>query len=181
MKILLPTEYQNPKELLELWSQIRNQTLDAFSQISESDFVKIPKENRWTLSQVGEHLYLTQASVAKTIPIVLAKKFGEDMDAQEFLDYAQIKVQLSQPMGVKNPEIVEPKNHYSQSEIISLLAQSHSKLTAVSQNRTKGELQSRGLKHPFFGMLNLFNWIWVMALHENSHLSAIHERIKAML
>lgn len=54
------------------------------------------------------------------------------------------------------------------------------KLEEVTKTRTKEDLQKRGMEHPYFGVLNMFNFLWVLALHEHSHLVAVRERVSSL-
>lgn len=176
MELKLATEIDTPQELLAIWNEFRREVKSLLESVSNEKFLERPS-NRWSLSEVGEHLYLSQMNIARTLPIVLAKKFGEDTDEQESLDYEKMRNYFLKPTGVKNPESVAPTHIYSKEEVFSLLDKSQKKLENVLENKTKSELQKRGMEHPFFGLLNMFNFLWVLCLHEHSHLVAIRERV----
>ncbi|NBU98775.1 MAG: hypothetical protein EBS19_11300 [Spirochaetia bacterium] len=73
---------------------------------------------------------------------------------------------------------MSPLNNYSLSELTPLLEKSMKKLEENLSGKTKTELEVRGVEHPAFGLLNLFNFLWVMSLHEGLHSFAIKERVK---
>ncbi len=179
MQLKLPTEFQSPKEIVSMWNEFRNEVKTLLSSITEKQLLEKPT-GRWSLSEVGEHLYLSQMNLARSIPIVLVGKFGESTNEQRDLDYEKIQSYFLKPSGVKNPDSVTPLNQYLQKELFDLLDKSQKKLEDVTKNRTKEELQKRGMEHPYFGVLNLFNFLWVMGLHEYSHLVAIRTRISSL-
>jgi hypothetical protein len=177
MELKLANEFDSPSGILELWKGFRKEVIELLQNVSEESLCFRP-EGRWSLSEVAEHLYLSQLNVARPVPIVLAGKFGQDTDEQPDLQYQKIRDTFYKPTGVKNPTAVAPLNNYKFSELLPFLQKSEKKLEDALKGKTKTELQKRGMPHPILGVLNLFNFIWVMALHEHSHLVAIRERVK---
>lgn len=175
MELKLATELHSPLEILELWKSFRKEVLDLLKNIPEEKLLERPT-GRWSLSEVAEHLYLSQWNIARPIPIVLAGKFGEDTDEQPSLEYERIRDSFYKPTGVKNPDTVQPLNNYQYDKLVEILKKSEQKLEDALKGRTKAELQKRGMPHPILGVLNLFNFLWVMCLHEHSHLAAIRQR-----
>lgn len=176
MEIKTAPEYKTIDEILTLWKYFREDVKICLNKTPDSVFTTVPEPGRWSISEVGEHLYLTQWNIARTAPIILGKKFGSDTDEQANLDYEKMLKYFFKPTGVKNPESVAPLSKYGKQELFDLLDKAEKKLDTVLKGKEKADLQKRGLEHPYFGLLNLFNFIWVMALHENSHLVALKER-----
>jgi len=177
MNLKLATELNSPQEILEMWKGFRLEVLDLLGKISQEKLLERPP-GRWSLSEVAEHLYLSQWNLARPIPIVLAGKFGQDTDDQKDLDYVKIRDSFYRPTGVKNPDTLQPLNNYPYEKLVEILNKSEKKLEEALQGKSKTELQKRGMQHPILGILNLFNFTWVMCLHEYSHLIAIRERTK---
>lgn len=73
MKTKIPTEIENIDEIVELWKSNRLTTLEYLQKVSEEELLKRP-EGGWSLSEVGEHLYLTQLNIARMIPVALGVK-----------------------------------------------------------------------------------------------------------
>ena len=180
MKTKIPTEIENIDEIVELWKSNRLTTLEYLQKVSEEELLKRP-EGGWSLSEVGEHLYLTQLNIARMIPVALGGKVGFPSQAQNDLDFRKIRVGLSRPTGFKNPENLSPLNNYPLSELLSRLTDAEKKLINNLKDKTKGDLEKRGVEHPAFGPLNLFNFLWVMSLHEGLHAYAIKQRVVQIL
>ncbi len=176
MKTKLPPEIDSIEEILDIWKSNRKIALEFLGSVSDVEIKQRP-ENGWSLSEIGEHLYLTQWSVARMIPGVLAGKIGSPTEEQIDLDFRKMRIGLSRPTGFKNPENLTPLQNYSLKELIPLLEKSESKLNEGLREKSKTELQKRGVEHPAFGLLNLFNFLWVMALHEGLHANAIKSKV----
>lgn len=176
MKTKLPPEIDSIEEILDIWKSNRKIALEFLGSVSEIELKQRP-ENGWSLSEVGEHLYLTQWNVARMIPGLLAGKFGSPTGEQTDLDFRKMRIGLSRPTGFKNPENLSPLQNYTLMELTPLLEKSENKLIEGLRDKKKIELQKRGVEHPAFGLLNLFNFLWVMALHEGLHANAIKTRV----
>ena len=178
MKAKLAPEYSDPKELLELWKSYRKEILECIQITPDSEFTTTPKLGGWSISEIAEHLYLTQRTIALGIKGVLSGKFGFDCDSQPNLSYREIRASLSKPRGVKNPDSLTPLSKYSKLEAIEKLNKSEELLEKVVAGFKKEDLVKRGMTHMIFGDLNLFNFIWTMPLHENYHLYAMKQKTK---
>lgn len=175
MELKTAEEFKSTEELFEYWKSFRAEVKEVLKRIPADKFTISPP-GRWSISEVAEHLYLTQYNISRTIPIVYAGKFGFETDEQKFLHYEKIRDYFFRPSGVKNPDAVAPLNKYSLEQILLLLDEAELKMEKSLKNKEKSALQKRGFTHPYFGILNLFNFLWVMSLHEHSHLVALKER-----
>jgi len=179
MELRLSSEYSSPKEILDLWKEIRTEVVQCLRKTPESEFTKNPSPGRWSISELGEHLYLSQMNLARVIPIVLGGKFGFGSDSQPELPYEKIRDSFIFPSGIKNPDTVTPLHKYALGEILDLLDKAMAKTESSALKRSKEDLQKRGIEHPILGNLNLFNWFWVLALHEHSHMAVLRNRTQS--
>ena len=77
---------------------------------------------------------------------------------------------------VKNPEAVNPGKNYPREKIMELLDKSENKLESLVRSSSREEMGKRFFTHPFYGKITLFEWIWIMALHELRHLKILQQR-----
>lgn len=178
MELKTSLEYDNIHEVLDFWKEVRSEVLSKLKLVPDELFFTRNIENTWSVGELSEHLYLSQLSVVKLIKPVLKKKIGVQVGEQSDLDYQNILHAFEKPSGRKNPENVSPRQKYPKNEIIVLLNETERKLEKNLDGLTKLELQERGFEHSILGILNLFNWIWVMSLHEYSHLISLKEKTK---
>jgi hypothetical protein len=177
MNFRLPHEIHTTEEVVNQWKDIRSEFMLHLDKVPDGYFTVVPAYSHWSVSHLAEHVYLSQMGAVRPIPIVLSGKFGEDIPAGYSIDYPKILQAFQKPTGVKNPDAVAPKNAYTRAEIYSLLKKAENKMISVTEGRSKEDLCRRGVPHPAFGLLHHFDWLWVMSLHEYSHLVGLKERL----
>lgn len=138
MQLKLATDFPTPQEMVSMRGEFRNEVKSLLSQVLEHKLLERPI-GCWSLSEVGEHLYLTQMNFAHSLPIVLAGKVGE-LDEQKNLDYKKIRNYFFKLSRVKNPESVAPLNNYSQGELFPLLDKSQKKIRRGYKNSNQRRL-----------------------------------------
>ena len=112
--------------------------------------------------------------------MVLKGKFGFDMSEEtrpkEEVDrfYNMVK----EPQGVKNPDQVTPGGTWDREKTLSSLESSRDKMLKGVRGKTPRELSARGMTHAIKGDINLLEWLWVLTLHENSHLQAMEKKFQ---
>lgn len=173
---VFPPEIKDAKELMNIWTEYRKEVFQILQNIPSENFATTPPEGGWSASEIAEHLYLVELSLARSIPIVLAKKFGVDSSECPPPDYRKILLLMAKPRKAKNPENTTPLSKYDLETAITNLSKSHEKLIKNSVIHAKSDLSSRGMEHPFWGNITLFDWLWVMGMHENSHLYALRKK-----
>lgn len=171
-----PVEVDSPDEFIQVWKENRSELVKFIDAMPEDRFIAKP-EKGWSASEVAEHLYLTQWNLARSIPVVLGGKFGLDASQlKEDLRYETLFKLVSKPRGAKNPEDVGPKGGMDKKMAIESLQKSMDRFEKNLSGKTKADLKSRGMEHPFFGPISLFDWLWVMSNHEYSHITAIFQK-----
>lgn len=179
MEIKLPTECKDPVEVFSIWKEFRQGVIECLKKTTPQEFTKSPEEGRWSISEVGEHLYITQWNIARSVPILLSGRGKSQFEGYKIEpNYRNIRDRLMKPSGAKNPPSVTPLHKYSLQELLFLLNKAESKLEESIQRHTKDEMMKYKIAHPFFGDLHVFDFVWVMGMHENSHLFALKERTK---
>lgn len=173
----LPPVVQSVDEIASVWKENRTDLVRLLAGIPEEDFQTRPPSGGWSPSEVAEHLYLSQNNLARSIPIVMAGKFGKDRsEFNENPPYDKIFNMVSKARGVKNPVEVGPKGGMDKVTTLSSLEKSEQKLFKGTSGQSVESLRSRGMDHPFFGPISMLDWIWVMTNHEFAHINALKEK-----
>jgi len=168
-----PPEIKSTEEILAVWKANRDELVDFMRKLSEDRFMTKPPQGGWSASEIAEHLYLTQFNLARSIPIVLAGKFGKDQSSLEELKYDAVFAFVSQPRGAKNPIEVGPKGGMNLESALASLEKAMQKLEKNVEGKSVDQLRARGMDHPFFGPISIFDWLWVMTNHEYGHANAL--------
>lgn len=168
-----PDQAKSHIEFLDAWKENRAELIAHIEPMSDARFLEKPAKG-WSASEIAEHLYLVQWNLARSIPVVLGGKFGFDRSGlKEDLRYETLFKLVSKPRGAKNPEDVGPSGTMDKNTALASLAKAMERLEKNTKDRTVEEMKSRGMAHPFFGPISMYDWLWVMSNHEYSHISAL--------
>jgi hypothetical protein len=169
-----PPDASTAEDFLSVWRENRSELISFIQKLPEDQFAKAPASGGWSASEIAEHLYLTQWNLARSLPIVLGGKFGKDKaELKSDLRYETLSKLLIRPRGAKNPIEVGPKGGMDKAATLESLQKSMDKLDKAVSSKTKDQLQSRGMDHPFFGAISMFDWLWVMTNHEATHIQTL--------
>ena len=173
--IPFPNEIQRPEELLDHWRRIRAEVLAVLASIPDDHLNTSPADGSWSAAQIAEHLFLTQNFFARALPAVLRRKVGVDLTASEF-DHARAYEKVRVPQGIQNPDAVTPEGDWDRTRLLAALNGAMGKLEKALAGVTAVQLRARGYDHPMEGVVDLLEYMWVLTLHENSHLMAMQAK-----
>lgn len=172
-QLQIPEKIENISEYIEEWKKIRQEVLEVLDRIPEENFQKTP-EKGWSASQISEHLFLTQYFFAYNLPAVIQGKKGYSKKDLKKIDYEQLLEVLSKPFsGIKNPDIVTPKNNWDKSTSINNLNKSMNLFIKNIKDCEIVLLKERGMLHGIFGPISIIDFIFNLIVHEKGHLEAL--------
>jgi hypothetical protein len=100
------------------------------------------------------------------------------MPEASLLDAIDAVVAGADDARVKAPDRVEPRAPIPAEEAVTRLGKAHAGLVESAEGLSPYDLSVLTFPHPFFGELNLYQWILIGGWHERRHTRQI-ERIKA--
>lgn len=171
-----PSQMNSPQELLEQWKDFRNQVVEYLQTIPEAEYRAAPAEGGWSPSQIAEHLYLTQWSMARVLPAVIAGKVGLSAEDCAQIDYDEYEAQILQTGNAEAPDMVMPREDWDLPTSIENLHHAMDKTEKALQGKSMEQLENRGIPHAIFGGVTLKDWIWIQAYHELRHLQALQRK-----
>ncbi|PID05583.1 MULTISPECIES: DinB family protein [unclassified Sporosarcina] len=155
---------------MEINDQARKELLAQVEYLTDEVINRQPAEDRWSIKQILQHLYLMEGSVAKTIQIKLA---AED---QNITIDKPIQLTVDRSNKIEAPDFVTPTLEYSTlHDLKSKLTATHSTLHDVAENATEDQLAVKSYPHPVFGEMSLTQWIPFVGYHEQRHIEQIKE------
>lgn len=155
---------------LEINNQAREELLAEVNNISDEDLNRKPSENRWSIKQVLEHLYLMEGAITKNIQGQLAE--GEVVNAAD----RPIELSVDRSKKVNAPEFAQPSEAFvTLEELKQKLEATHKGLSELDDNSDKKLLLEKGFPHPVFGQMSLKQWIPFVGYHEKRHTEQIKE------
>ncbi|ELK46426.1 DinB family protein [Halobacillus sp. ACCC02827] len=148
----------------------REQLLEYVREIPASKHTVKPAENRWSIMEVLEHLYLIEQFVIHQVNRSL--KQG---DQQQVTEKPVHKV-TNRSYTLEAPESVRPKGiFHNLKEAEDGLKKSREATLFLIHNKEKETLQNRAFPHPALGDMNLEQWVEFIGWHELRHLDQIKE------
>lgn len=119
---------------MEINDQARKELLAQVEYLTDEVINRQPAEDRWSIKQILQHLYLMEGSVAKTIQIKLA---AED---QNITIDKPIQLTVDRSNKIEAPDFVTPTLEYSTlHDLKSKLTATHSTLHDVAENATEDQ------------------------------------------
>ncbi|MGE6752867.1 DinB family protein [Rossellomorea sp. NPDC071047] len=160
---------------INLIEDIRSELLNSVSGLTNDELNKIMEEDRWTIMQVLDHLYLMERSLTKAIQTTFAK--GEEQEVPS----KPIHYTVDRTTKVDAPPFAVPtEESLTLQEMKDKLYASRKDLLTFLHTTSKEELQKKAYPHPIFGLIRLDEWVPFIGYHEKRHLEQIEE-LKAKL
>jgi uncharacterized damage-inducible protein DinB len=156
--------------------EARKELLQLLKSISEGQLHQKAAEERWTVSQNVEHLYLIENKITNG----LKKAVQADIQVDEKeLDLA--KILANRTYKVQAPEDIVPSSHpYTKEELIQMLEQSRTNLNTFIQEADEDALHKYGFNHRRIGYLSAQQWVQLIGYHERRHINQIEETLRLL-
>jgi len=171
-------------ELFEHLAQERRDLLDVASTVPDHRWQARPAEDRWSVSEIFEHLYRVERGAGGVIAKRIAKARAEGHPAETetssvlgTLDEFRVS-QLSRKLVA--PEIVTPTENPDRATAERQLAESRAALLAAMELGDGLALGSIRHTHLRFGELDLYQWILFVAEHERRHEAQLRDVVRQL-
>lgn len=163
-------------EALAVLGQARDAFLKSLEGLTPAQRAWQPATDRWSVDQCAEHIALTDALVAGLITgqILAGPRDPGQRAAMKFLDAKLVPMMLDRSHKAKAPEIIAPKATYKTGEAEAAFAKSHAALEEAVKT-SAADWRARVAPHPFFGVLDAYQWTLLAAGHTLRHVAQIEE------
>jgi hypothetical protein len=143
-----------------------------------------PAPDRWSLSEVLEHLSLAEASFTAWIAsgIEKAKASGLGREAAERAPLPEaVRARLADRVNRRTaPERVQPRGELSVEEAWSAVVEVERRLKEVLVAADGLALNEVVVEHPTLGPFNIYQWVELMAAHRRRHVEQVREIVAAL-
>jgi uncharacterized damage-inducible protein DinB len=160
---------------MKLIEDIRSDLLNSVSDLTNEDLNRRIVEDRWTIIQVLDHLYLMERSLTEAIQTTLAKGEEQAVPSKPIHYTVDRRTKVDAP-----PFVVPTEENLTIQEMKDKLKASRQDLLTFLHTTSKVELQKKAYPHPIFGLIRLDEWVPFIGYHEKRHLEQIEE-LKAKL
>lgn len=156
---------------LDLLLESNNQLVDEVKALNYEHLNAKPAQDKWSISQICHHLYLSENLFAKAIENGLKDKDYESVP------HKPIHMVSDRTKKFQSPENAKPTEEpFDVENMLDLLTKSRRNLlNALRAIDDKTILSKKAEKHPVFGELSLEQWIELLYLHEQRHIEQIKD------
>lgn len=166
-------------ELTEYLAQQRRAVLAAASAVPTELWTQQPAADRWSISQILEHLHRvesgTAALVAKRIAKARAAGHPAETETSSMLGTLERFAVSDRSRPLVAPQIAEPTENPDGETMQRRLAKSRAALVSAIESGDGLALGEIRHTHLRFGELNLYEWILFIGEHEKRHALQIEE------
>lgn len=155
---------------MEINDQARKELFAQVEQLSDDILNTKPADDRWSIKQILQHLYLMEGGIAQTIQAQLAS------DKQNITTDKPIQLTVDRSTKVEAPDFASPdEEHATLDELKTKLTATHSALHELAEQAPEELLAVKSYPHPVFGEMSLTQWIPFVGYHELRHIEQIKE------
>ena len=155
---------------MEINDQARKELLSQVEHLSDEQLNKKPAEDRWSVKQLLQHLYLMEGAVSQIIQSQLAS------EEQNLATDKPIQLAVDRSRKVDVPDFAKPTEDFATlDELKTKLSATHSTLRNIAENTPDEKLNVKSYPHPVFGEMSLTQWIPFVGYHEQRHIDQIKE------
>jgi hypothetical protein len=155
-------------------SETEAQVLSATKGLSSAQLTFKPGPDRWSIAEVIEHLTIVEQWIQRG----LFDQFTSAPAPDPKRDVAAIDSMLMTQMPdrttkAKAPEFAQPTGKGSPAETIQKFTGARTATTQFSKSQS--DLRGHIMQHPFFGPLDGYQWLIMIAAHTERHAKQIAE------
>jgi uncharacterized damage-inducible protein DinB len=161
------------REILIHLKNTRQDLLELISAIDEEPLYSKPDERSWSVSQICEHLWITEELFIRAIDAGLRR------DDDYIVGYKSLELATDRSKRIDSPAISKPANNrLSYTQIREKLLESRQRLSELLNSLEDPDvLHKRFYRHPVFDELSLYQWVELLYLHERRHIEQIHDNL----
>jgi hypothetical protein len=150
--------------------------IEATKEFSSQQWNFKPAPNRWSASEILEHLAIVGQRVSENLQKM--PQAGLAPSGRDFISIDEHIVHSTESIGMKivAPPIISPTSQWSPHTSLQKLSKNRRSFTEILQSAP--DLRRHLIHYPLFGPLDAYQWILVFAAHNVRHTKQILE-IKA--
>ena len=167
------------EELLEHLEETRAALLDAVHHVARDRHDERPGEGRWTVGEVLDHVSRVEGGyarlLARRVSDARAKGLPPETETSSILGSVESGPLTDRTRRLAAPEIVVPREGATVDEGLAALAGSRAAVRAALVDANGLALGTLTQNHPYFGVLNMYQWGVFLGYHDLRHAAQIRE------
>lgn len=180
--------YENLDDIFGMIDRMRERLIARVNELSAAQTGFRPAPEGWSIAEIIEHLALIEGGIVRMINgslVRLEAAGGDDEKPTSVEAYRASSVTLAEHgakaavMKFQAPDHVRPEGAKPVAESIAALEATRRALHQLRPRLEKVTPFAASFPHPYFGALDLAQWLAFIGLHEGRHLRQIENVIAA--
>ncbi len=177
--------YHSVAEIFEAINASHDRFSQRVQELNEAQVARRSESGQWSIADITEHLAIIDEQVLMLVSKLLARAEAEVKaisDAAIFpINPVSLQQQLEQARTQKfqSPEASCPRGGISITDSLARIEVSRAKLNALRPRLERIDLSNTSFPHPFFGKLDLYQWLAFLPAHQERHLRQIERLMNA--
>jgi len=177
----MPQMFPKAREIAESISRDRAALLDSVRDLAPMPTDFRPEPGSWSIDDVLHHLALAEEASAKLMALLHERARTESIGPDPEPDASVLRSIDSLVDGADGnapaPDRVTPRSKVEAPLALARLESARSRILESLEALSAFDSRKLTYRHPFFGDLDLYQWLLVSGWHERRHTRQI-ERIK---
>ena len=156
----------------------RAEVLDAVASLGDAEHVVVPP-GAWSVATIVEHLRLTETSVSKLLHVTVSRLPADGRVMETETDSVLHRIDHSRMANsdrrVAAPSIVQPRTDLALADSLAGLEASRAMLRNSLREADGLALGNFTFPNLAYGMIDLYQWLVFLGLHESRHAGQIRE------
>ena len=173
----LQAAYMTPKDrtdLIELLQKSEAEFMMAVEKLTDQQWSFKPAADRWSVAEVAEHIVLADALLFDTARNALRAPQTAEWQALEKKTELIKQAIPNRSRKVDAPGAIQPKKTVTRAEVMARFKEGRARMMAFARE-VDGPLKAHAADNPFFGPLNVYQWLIYAPLHNLRHNQQIDE------
>ncbi|HRI19530.1 MAG TPA: DinB family protein [Panacibacter sp.] len=154
----------------------REKLSDELNGLSETQLTYKPDAEIWSITEIMEHIALAENGIWQAVRQGLTKDTDESRRNEILLtDEAVYSRTASRNFKAISPEVIKPAGKFSNAEAALAFFTKRRNASIEYVNTTEDDLRNRYWRHPFAGLIDLYQTILFIAGHCARHTAQITE------
>jgi hypothetical protein len=169
--------------VIRLLHDSENEFLELISGLTDAQWTSKAAPGRWSVQQAAEHLVLGEKAMLAKIAEALANPPNPDWEEQDARKTRFLgRVLPDRGHKATAPAPLEPHHDWTREETIARYKKGRAKTLQFAEEVDR-PIKNHSAEHPFpvFNMLNTYQWLLYIPLHNARHNQQIAEALKEVV
>jgi hypothetical protein len=175
--------YNSVAEIFEMIDKTRNELKQRVSGLTDEEKNFRAGDNEsWSVAEIVEHLVTVEGGVVKLTAKLLTKAEADGIKSDGRLDPPVSFVEQAKSIEnrkLQAPERIHPQGAQSIDDSLTKLDENRRLLNELRPRIEMTDSSNTAFPHPFFGNINLYQWLVMIGMHEARHLKQIEGILQA--